>query len=178
MRFPCRNAILFFLLFFTANSPPSVPTILSEKPTRVAAPSPRASLGRRTVCERTEQRRPPVSKRHETKLRMVWGEFSYYCSSAQNTHEKWSQRPRRQPHFLLVCVSRAGTPYCSLSFLLLQTRPRLCLRFRVNPLRCLVLYSKLANPPPSLPTILSVFVCVCLDPIRSSSSYTVSSLTS
>jgi len=29
----------------------------------VAAPSPRASLGRRTVCGRTEQRRPPVSKR-------------------------------------------------------------------------------------------------------------------
>jgi len=34
--------------------------------TRVAAPSPRASLGRRTVCGRTEQRRPPVSKRYET----------------------------------------------------------------------------------------------------------------
>jgi len=32
------------------------------KPTRLAAPSPRASLGRRTVCGRTEQRRPPVSK--------------------------------------------------------------------------------------------------------------------
>ena len=34
--------------------------------TRVAAPSPRASLGRRTVCGRTEQPRPPVSKRYET----------------------------------------------------------------------------------------------------------------
>jgi len=45
------------------------------KPTRVAAPSPRASLGRRTVCGRTEQRRPPVSKRYETKVRMVWGSF-------------------------------------------------------------------------------------------------------
>jgi len=46
-----------------------------RKPTRLAAPSPRASLGRRTVCGRTEQRRPPVSKRSETKVRMVWGSF-------------------------------------------------------------------------------------------------------
>ena len=46
-----------------------------KKPTRVAAPSPRASLGRRTVCGRTERRRPPVSKRYETKVRMVWGSF-------------------------------------------------------------------------------------------------------
>jgi len=47
-----------------------------KKPTRVAAPSPRASLGRRTVCGRTEQRRPPISKRYETKVRMgVWGRF-------------------------------------------------------------------------------------------------------
>jgi len=38
--------------------------IVSPKtPTRVAAPSPRASLGRRTVCGRTEQRRPPGSRR-------------------------------------------------------------------------------------------------------------------
>jgi len=41
----------------------------------VAAPSTRASLGRRTVCGRTEQRMPPVSKRRETKVRMVWGSF-------------------------------------------------------------------------------------------------------
>ena len=46
-----------------------------KKPTCVAAPSPRASLGRRTVCGRTEQRRPPVSKRYEIKVRMVWGSF-------------------------------------------------------------------------------------------------------
>jgi len=46
-----------------------------KKPTRVAAPSPRASLGRCTVCGRTEQHRPPVSKRYETKVRMVWGSF-------------------------------------------------------------------------------------------------------
>ena len=39
----------------------------------MAAPSPRASLGRRTVCGRTEQRRPPVSKHYETKVRMLWG---------------------------------------------------------------------------------------------------------
>jgi len=44
-----------------------------EKPTRVAAPSLRASLRRRTICGRTEQRRPPVSKRYEAKIRMVWG---------------------------------------------------------------------------------------------------------
>ena len=47
----------------------------SKKPTRVAAPSPRASLRRRTVCGRTEQRRPPGSKHYETKVRMVWGSF-------------------------------------------------------------------------------------------------------
>ena len=46
-----------------------------KKPTRVAERSPRASLGRRTVCGRTEQRRPPVSKRYETKVRMVWERF-------------------------------------------------------------------------------------------------------
>jgi len=46
-----------------------------KKLTRVAAPSPRASLGRRTVCGRTEQRRPAVSKRYETKVRMLWGSF-------------------------------------------------------------------------------------------------------
>jgi len=39
----------------------------------VAAPSPRARLGRRTVRGRTEQRRPPVLKRYETKVKMVWG---------------------------------------------------------------------------------------------------------
>ena len=42
---------------------------------RVATPLPRASLGRRTVCGRTEQRRPPGSKRYKTKVRMVWGSF-------------------------------------------------------------------------------------------------------
>ena len=46
-----------------------------KKPTQVAAPSPRASLRWRTVCGRTEQRRSPVSKRYETKVRMVWGSF-------------------------------------------------------------------------------------------------------
>jgi len=54
-----------FIIFFSS----------SKKPTRVSAPSPKASLGRRTVCGRTEQRRPPVSKRYETKVRMVWGSF-------------------------------------------------------------------------------------------------------
>ena len=27
------------------------------------------------------------------------GEFYYCCSSAQNTHEEWLERPRCQPHF-------------------------------------------------------------------------------
>jgi len=49
-------------------------TVPVKKPTRVAAPS-KASLGRCTVCGRTEQRRPPVSKRYETEVRMVWGSF-------------------------------------------------------------------------------------------------------
>ena len=38
------------------------------QPTRVVALSPRASLGQRTVCGRTEQRRPPGLKRYETKV--------------------------------------------------------------------------------------------------------------
>ena len=56
--------------------------MLFLRPTRVAAPSPRASLGRRTVCGRTEQRRPPVSKRYETKVRMVWGSFLISIAAA------------------------------------------------------------------------------------------------
>jgi len=47
----------------------------TKTPTRVAAPSPRVSLGRRTVCGRMEQHQPLVSKRYETKVRMVWGSF-------------------------------------------------------------------------------------------------------
>jgi len=57
--------------------PVSVPT----KPTRVAAPSPRASPGRRMVCGRAEQRTPPGSKRCETKARMVWGSFLIAASA-------------------------------------------------------------------------------------------------
>ena len=47
----------------------------------VTAPSPRASLGRRTVCGRTEQRRP--HGRSVAKLRLERYEFSSYCSNAQ-----------------------------------------------------------------------------------------------
>jgi len=43
--------------------------------TGVRVNPPRASLGQRTVCGRTEQRRPPVSKRYKTKARMVWGSY-------------------------------------------------------------------------------------------------------
>ena len=53
-----------------------------KKLTRVAAPSQRAGLGRRTVCGRTEQHRPPVSKRYETKVRMVWGSFLIAIAAA------------------------------------------------------------------------------------------------
>ena len=69
---------------------------------RVAAPSPRASLGRRTVCGRTEQRRPTDLKRHETKVRMVWGSFliaaaalktpktnGYYAQGVKRTFPVW-----------------------------------------------------------------------------------------
>ena len=41
----------------------------------MAAPSPRASLGRRTVCGRTEQRRPPVSSVTKLRLEWYWGVF-------------------------------------------------------------------------------------------------------
>jgi len=46
-----------------------------------AAPAPSASLGRRTVCGRTEQRRPPDLKRYETKVRMVWGSFLFAAAA-------------------------------------------------------------------------------------------------
>jgi len=59
-------------------------SVCPKNPTRVAAPSPRASLGRRTVCGRTEQRRPPVSKRYESKARMVWRSF-YIAAAALKT---------------------------------------------------------------------------------------------
>ena len=54
-------------------APPGSP----KKPTRVAVPSLRVSLGRRTVCGRTEQRRPPGSKRYKTKGIHCMGDFSY-----------------------------------------------------------------------------------------------------
>jgi len=61
--------------FFACRSHPFCVICLPKKPTCVAAPSPKASFGRRRVCGRTEQRRPPVSKRCETKVRMAWGSF-------------------------------------------------------------------------------------------------------
>ena len=66
----------------TATPPMPIRRNTPKKPTRVAAPSPRASLGRRTVCGRTEQRRPPVSKRYENKVRMVWGSFLIAIAAA------------------------------------------------------------------------------------------------
>jgi len=58
------------------------------KPTRVVALSPRASLGRRTVCGRTEQRRPPVLKRYETKVRMVWGSVLIAAAALKTSTRK------------------------------------------------------------------------------------------
>ena len=57
-------------------------SVCPKKPTRVAVPSPSASLGRHTVCGRTEQRRPPVSKRYETKVILVWGSFLIAIAAA------------------------------------------------------------------------------------------------
>jgi len=45
------------------------------KPTHVAAPSSWASIGRRTVRGRTEQRRSRGLKRYENNVRPVWGSF-------------------------------------------------------------------------------------------------------
>ena len=80
--------------------------VCPKKLTRVAAPSPRASLGRLTVCGRTEQRRPPVSKRYATKVRMVWGSFLIAIAAAA------LKTPTRNGYnaqgvnltFLLVCA--------------------------------------------------------------------------
>jgi len=77
------NRIPYFVLCSTYSTCRGT-THCPKKPTRVAAPSPRASLGRRTVCGRTEQRRLPVSKRYETKVRMVWGSF-LIAAAALNT---------------------------------------------------------------------------------------------
>jgi len=44
-----------------------------------------------------------------TKVRIgAMGEFSYCCRSAQNTHEKWLYRPRRQPQFSCACGGGGG----------------------------------------------------------------------
>jgi len=60
-----------------------------KKTTRVAAPSPRASLGRRTVYGRTEQRRPPVWKRYETKVIMVWGSVLIAAAALKKSTRAW-----------------------------------------------------------------------------------------
>jgi len=75
--FISRASVLEILLTAQTRLVLQTATYRSQKrsTTRVAAPSPRANLGRRTVCGRTEQRQPPVSKRYETQVRMVWGSF-------------------------------------------------------------------------------------------------------
>ena len=52
----------------------------------MAAPSPRGSLGRRTVCGRTEQRRPPASKR--TKVRLDWYEGVFLLLQQRSKHPR------------------------------------------------------------------------------------------
>jgi len=47
----------------------------------VAASSPRANLGRRTVCGRPEQRRPRDSKRCKPKVRPVGASFFFYAGA-------------------------------------------------------------------------------------------------
>ena len=48
------------------------------------------SLGRRTVCGRTEQRLPPVSKRYDTKVRMVCRSF-FIAAAALKIHTRNAQ---------------------------------------------------------------------------------------
>jgi len=95
-----------------------------KKPTRVAAPSPRASLGRRTVCGRMDG----VGRRFRsaTKLRLecYGGVFSYYCYCCSaalkktltrngyityNAH-KASTTSLRVTARCISCLSPASTP--------------------------------------------------------------------
>jgi len=80
------------------------PLIIFKKTTRVAAPSPRASLGRRTVCGRTEQRRPQGSKRCETKVRMLWEVF--LLLQQRSKHPRGMVIPPKASTSLLVSSSR------------------------------------------------------------------------
>ena len=57
-----------------------------------------------TATYRRQKTEEKHADRHENIDAMKW-RLEHCCSSAQNTHEKWLQRPRRQPHFLsCVCV--------------------------------------------------------------------------
>jgi len=69
-------------------------------------PSPRASPGRRTVCGRTEQRRPPVSKRYETKVRMVWGSFLIAAVALKTPTRNGYNAQGVNPTFGFVLTSR------------------------------------------------------------------------
>jgi len=78
-------------------------SIAPKKATRVAAPSPRASLGRRTVCGRTEQRRPPGSTRYETKVRMVWGSFLIAAAALRTPTRNGYNDQGVQPQYVCTC---------------------------------------------------------------------------
>jgi len=69
----------------------------------------RRLIGEHVAVNPTEQRRPPVSKRYETKVRMVWGRFLIAVAALKTTHEKWLTRPRRPPHVYLVSMSRKAS---------------------------------------------------------------------
>jgi len=88
-----------------------------KNPTCVAAPSPRASLGRRTVCGRTEQRRPTVFKRYETNVRMVWGSFLIAAAALKTpTRNGYNAQgvnltlPHPQPQARRDQIGRRGIP--------------------------------------------------------------------
>ena len=79
----------------------------SKNPTRVAVPSPRASLGRRTVCGCTEQpRRPPVVKRYETKARMVCGSFLIAAAALKTPTRNGYNAQGRHPHLCIPASLR------------------------------------------------------------------------
>jgi len=85
---PCVRVYVAICIYIYSIYPLTRALRAFKAPDSRGSPSPRASLGRRTVCGRTEQRRPQGSKRCKTKIRMVWGSF-LIAATALKTHEKW-----------------------------------------------------------------------------------------
>ena len=79
------------------------------------------------VCGRTEQRRPPVSKRYETKVRMVWGGVFWLLLLQQR-----SKHPRE-----MVITPKAPTSH----FLHKYTRPKFdCIAWCIQVAECVSLF--------------------------------------